>query len=343
MSIESYLQAAPKAELHLHLEGAIRPATMLELARRNSITLPVSNIEDLKKWFIFRDFGHFIEIYLQICNCLNTTDDFELITYELGAELARQNVRYAEVTTTPGAHYGRGISQATYLDGLKKGRDRAKAELGVEINWVFDIARSTRNRLADYTTQVAIEAQSEGVVALGLGGQEVGYPPEEFAPYFAQARAAGLRSTPHAGELVGPASVWGALKSLEADRLGHGVRSIEDPALVKHLAKEAIPLEINPTSNLCLGVYPSLDEHPLRRLQAEGVTFTINTDDPALFNTTLNQEIALLAGPLGFELPVIEEILLNGIRHSFLPPQRKAELEANFRAEMAELRAAHVN
>jgi adenosine deaminase len=345
VSLESYLQAVPKAELHLHLEGAIQPATLLELARRNGYTLPASRVEELREWFIFRDFRHFVEIILTICNCLETVDDFEFIVYELGVELARQNVRYAEVTTTPGAHYPRGISQATYLDGLRRGRQRVLAELGVEINWVFDIVRGSRSlelhdKMADYTTGLAIEAKSEGVVA--LGGHEVGYPPEEFAGYFAKAKAAGLRSAPHAGELVGPPSVWAALNSLHADRLGHGVRAIEDPALVQHLAEQAIPLEINLTSNLCLRVYPGLAEHPLRRLYEAGVTFTVNTDDPALFNTTLNQEIGLLASQFGFELPAIEEILLNGVRHSFLPPERKSVLLAAFRAEMAQLRAIHL-
>ncbi len=348
MSLESYLQAAPKAELHLHLEGSIQPATLLELARRNNVKLPAVTIEEIREWFIFRDFNHFIEIYVAISKCLKTEADYELITWELGLELARQHVRYAEVTFTPSGHYARGIEQRVYFGGLTRGRSRVRAELGIEINWVFDISRglspdpAIRQAQADYTTQVAIDGKYEGVVALGLGGKEVDFPPEWYAVNFVQARVAGLHSTPHAGETVGPASIWGALKALEAERIGHGVRAIEDLALVDFLVKNNIPLEINPTSNLCLGVYSDLHQHPLRRLYEAGVSFTINSDDPPLFNTTLNQEIALLNNVFGFELEIIDEILLNGARHSFLPAAQKQALATSFEVEMARLKTIHL-
>jgi adenosine deaminase len=210
------------------------------------------------------------------------------------------------------------------------------------MRWVFDIVRSTpdealRRDLADYTTKVAIESMGAGVVALGLGGGEAGYPPEPFAPWFAEARKAGLHSAPHAGETVGPESVWGVLRALGAERIGHGVRSIEDPALVAHLARQQIPLEVCPTSNLRLGVYLSYAGHPLPRLYAAGVPLIINSDDPPLFNTTLNHEVALLAEPFRFDLTTISSLLLNGVRHSFLPPEEKRAMEDQFREEMARL------
>ncbi|HEY7357059.1 MAG TPA: adenosine deaminase, partial [Ktedonobacterales bacterium] len=270
-------------------------------------------------------------------------DDYELIAYEFGAEMARQHARYAEVTFSPSTHYDAlGLSFDTFFGGLTRGRLRARADFGVEIRWVFDIVRGiedgTRNRrLAEYVTAVAIEGMDDGVVALGLGGAEVGYPPERFAVFFERARAAGLHSAPHAGETVGPASVWGAVRTLGAERVGHGVRAIEDPALVAHLAAERIPIEVCPTSNLCLGVYPHLAAHPLPRLYAAGVPLTINSDDPPLFNTTLNQEVALLADAFALDLATINDILLNGVRQSFLPPEEKRETEASFRAEMARL------
>src|SRR5262249_6114364 len=154
-----------------------------------------------------------------------------------------------------------------------------------------------------------------------------------FAPYFERARAVGLRSAPHGGEHAGPGSVWGALRALGAERIGHGVRAIEDPALVAHLAERRIAVEVCPTSNICLGVYPSLAEHPLRRLHDAGVLVTINSDDPALFGTTLNDEVALLPSAFGFELETIDEILLNGVRASFLPADERRALEEEFRAE----------
>ncbi len=342
-NLAAYLQAAPKAELHVHLEGAIQPATLLALARRNGKALPAQTVEELQQWFRFRDFNHFIEIYFEITGCLKTADDYELIAYEFGAEMARQHVRYAEVTFSPSTHFDAlGIPFETFFGGLTRGRERARADFGVEIRWVFDIVRgiedATRNRrLAEYVTAVALEGMADGVVALGLGGAEVGYPPERFAAFFERARSAGLHSAPHAGETVGPASVWGAVRALGAERIGHGVRAIEDPALVAHLAAERIPIEVCPTSNLCLGVYPHLAAHPLPRLYAAGVPLTINSDDPPLFNTTLNQEVALLADAFAFDLATINDILLSGVRQSFLPPEQKQEMEASFRAEMARL------
>lgn len=344
MSPNDYVDVAPKAELHVHLEGSIQPATLLTLARRNRVDLPAQSVEDLRRWFTFRDFGHFVEIYIAITRCLRSVDDYELIAYEFGAEMARQHVRYAEVTFSPSTHHALGVPHQTYFDGLTRGRERARRDFGVEISWVFDIVRNVadeadRAARADYTLGVAIEGMSAGVVALGLGGMENGYPPEGFAPWFEKARAAGLHSVPHAGELAGPASIWGALRALGAERIGHGVRAIEDPALVAYLAEQRIPLEVNPTSNVCLGVYPSLADHPLRRLAEAGVIVTVNSDDPPLFNTTLDGELETLPSAFGFDLAAIDEILLNGVRHSFLPPERKHALEAEFKAELSALRA----
>ncbi|HEX2186406.1 MAG TPA: adenosine deaminase, partial [Chloroflexota bacterium] len=325
MSLESYLRAAPKAELHVHLEGSIRPATLLELARRNGASLPAETEAGLREWFVFRDFAHFVEVYVAVSRCLKTAADYELITYELGTELARQNVRYAEVTFSPSTHeLVMGIPHATYFPGLVAGRERVRRELGVELHWVFDIVRNLGQpeRGADYVTRVAIEGKDDGVVALGLGGLETGYPPEPFAPWFERAGAAGLHRVPHAGEIAGAPSVWGALRALGAERIGHGVRSIEDPELVAHLMARSIPLEVCPTSNVRLGVYPSLEEHPLRRLHDAGVVVTVNSDDPPLFNTTISDEVATLATAFGFtaaDVEAVDAILLNAVRGAFLP------------------------
>ncbi len=236
--IDWYIEAVPKAELHVHLEGSIQPATLLMLAQRNDVKLPVQNVEDLQNWFTFRDFDHFIEIYFEISSCLKTSDDYELIAYEFGATMARQNVRYAEVTFSPSTHqFSLGIPFDVFFSGLTKGRLRAQTEFGVEIRWVFDIVRDIpdvllNRRRAEYTLAVAEEGMHDGVVALGLGGGEVGNPPERYAKWFEKALEAGLHSAPHAGETVGPESVWGAVRVLGAERLGHGVRSIEDSELV---------------------------------------------------------------------------------------------------------------
>jgi adenosine deaminase len=342
-SIQGYLAAVPKAELHVHLEGSIRPRTLLALARRNNVALPATNLEELSQWFVYRDFPHFVEIYFKITQCLKTAEDYELIVYEFGEEMKRQGVRYAEVTFSASTHHARGIAHDVYFGGLNRGRERARQDFGVEMRWIFDIVRdiageSERFKRADFTTRVAIEGMNDGVIALGLGGNEAGYPPEQFAPFFEKALAAGLHSTPHAGEVAGPASVWGALRTLGAERIGHGVRSIEDSALVSHLVDRQIPLEVCPGSNICLGIYPNFATHPLPQLYRAGVPLSVNSDDPPLFNVTLNEDIERLHSAFHLELAEIDELILNGVRHSFLPQERKQSMEAEFRAEMARLR-----
>jgi len=328
VSTEDYLRLAPKAELHVHLEGSIQPATLLTLAERNGIELPATTVEGLREWFTYRDFAHFVDIYVAVTRCLRRREDYALITYELGRELARQNVRYAEVTFTPATHHLRfGVPHDVYFPGLTEGRRQARDDFGVELRWVFDIVHllsddALHRRQAEYTTSVAIESREDGVVALGLGGIEIGHSFERIAPYFDRARAAGLHAAPHAGETVGPESIWGAINVLGAERIGHGVRATEDPELVRHLAEHRIPLEVCPTSNIRLGVYPNLAAHPLRALYDAGVIVTVNSDDPPLFNTTLNQEYSLL----------------NGIRHSFMEEAWKQEQEEAFRAELAQLK-----
>jgi aminodeoxyfutalosine deaminase len=324
-TVEEYLASAAKAELHLHFQGAIRPATLLELAQRHGIHLPVEDVAGLRQWFQFRDFAHFVEVYALLRACLVRSEDYELVTLELGAELAAQRVRYAEVTFTPGPEVYRGPRE-TFFEGLTRGRRRVREEFGVELRWIFDIPRRTATLhpdlpLADFITDVAINGRDDGVVALGLAGTENGYPPEPFEPWFDRARAAGLHSAPHAGETAGPESIWGALRALGAERLGHGVRAVEDPSLLEYLAEQHIALEVCPTSNVRLGVYPSLEEHPLRRLIDAGALVTINTDTPAIFDISLSSELALLETRFGLQREGVERIVRNAFEVSFDAPR----------------------
>jgi aminodeoxyfutalosine deaminase len=333
MTLASYVSAVPKAELHTHLEGAIAPRMLLGLAARNGVALPAETEDGLRRWFTYRSFVHFVEVFATLTTCLRTEQDYELIAYEYGAEMARQRCRYAEVTFTPSIHHERGVPFDVYFAGLTRGRRRAWDDFAVEMNWVFDIKRGATGdgrcrRLAEYTVATAIEGRGDGVVALGLGGAEAKRPPQFFAPFFDCARAAGLHSAPHAGETVGPASIWGALHSLGAERLEHGVRAVEDPALVAHLAAQRIPLDVCPTSNVRLGVYRDYAAHPLPLLHAAGCVVTVNADDPTLFGATLNDEVALLGERFGLPTRAIDEILLNAVRYSFLPaPARRGGAE----------------
>jgi adenosine deaminase len=340
--LHAFIAALPKVEIHVHLEGSIRPATLLALAERNGIALPATDVAGLHEFYRFTDFDHFIRVYFAISGCLKTVDDFALIAYEFGADMARQNVRYAEVTFTPQTNVANtGLPFEAILEGLNDGRTRARASFGVEMAWILDIVRDapeTRHAVASW----AAGARDRGVVGLGLGGPERGNPPEPYADAFAFARAAGLHSVPHAGEVAGPESVWGALRVLKAERLGHGVRSAEDPSLLDYLREHQVPLEVCPTSEVRLGVYPSYAAHPMRRLWDKGLYLTVNSDDPPMFDTDLVAEYGVLATHLGFSAPELEQLSLNAVQASFLPEPRKQEMAETFRSEFRRLRAQHL-
>jgi aminodeoxyfutalosine deaminase len=348
MSLQSYLHAVPKAELHVHLEGTIQPETLLRLAQRNAVPLPADTAAGLREWFRFTDFHHFVQVYVTITRCLRTAADYELIVLELAAEMARQNQRYAEVTFSPSTHrLSMGLPEETFLTGLASGRRRAQDDYGVRISWIFDIVRDSLDPATyyEYVTDVAIRQQAAGVVAIGLAGLERDSGPEPYVRFFDRARDAGLHCIPHAGELTGPPTVWGALTTLRAERIGHGVRSVEDEALVRELARRRIPLEVCPTSNVLLNVYPDVASHPLRRLHDAGVPVTVNSDDPALFNTTLTGELELLATSFGFTEASVDEvdaILLNAVRYSFQPESQKQQMLREFQTEIARLRSVHL-
>jgi adenosine deaminase len=262
---------------------------------------------------------------------LREPEDFALIVTNLGDELARHAVRYAEVTFTPYTHthlLQKGLTIADLLAGLDAGRRRVLDRHGIHLNWIFDIPRNVSFHSnggydpapADTTLAYALEGMPQGVIGFGLGGNEVGAPAAPFAHAFAAAKAAGLHSVPHAGETVGPVSVWNALHALGAERIGHGIRTIEDPHLLAYLKHHQIPLEVNLTSNICLHVYRSLAQHPLPHLDRMGLHVTVNSDDPPLFNTDLSREYAILADIFGYSLADIVRLAHNAIQASFAPP-----------------------
>jgi adenosine deaminase len=342
MSLDQFIRAMPKVELHVHLEGSIQPETLLQLARRNHRPLPAATVEGLRDWYTFIDFDHFIEIYVAICACIATAGDFELIAREFLRGQAAQNIRYSEVIFTPYTHTKgeNGISFAAQLAALSRAQQWAADELGIQAAWVPDISRNTRPvehslTVADW----AISSKAQGVVGLGVGGGEIGNPPELFEEAFQRARAAGLASLPHAGETEGPASIWGAIRSLGATRIGHGVRCLDDPELVVYLRQQQIPLDVSLTSNVCLKVANSLADHPLPRLLDEGLFVTINSDDPPMFNTTLTDEYLALAHTFGFDVEMIEKLVLNGVQASLQPTETRSAMARQFRDEFAHLRA----
>jgi aminodeoxyfutalosine deaminase len=339
MSIDliEFVQHVPKVELHVHLEGSILPRTLIKLAQRNSVSLPADEENGLAESYQFQTFEQFIETYSMITSCLRTMDDYRLIAYEYGSECARQNIRYAEVTFTIATNILlTGLSWQEILEGLNEGREQAHKEFGVWWQWVFDIVRNNPDT-QDIVLDIALAAREKGVIALGLGGTEDEFPPEMFVDVFRRAEDEHLHRVPHAGEIAGSQSVWTALKLLHAERIGHGVRSIEDPILVEYLKTNSIPLEICPTSNIRLKVYPDYAHHPIRQLWDAGLLLTVNSDDPALFGTDLNNEYQVLVQYFDFTQSELEQISLNAIQACFLGQGEKQKMIREFKKEFEEL------
>jgi adenosine deaminase len=344
MTLSDYIRDMPKAELHVHLEGATRPETLLKLAQRHKIDLPADDVAGVREWYTFRDFPHFVEVYIKISECIQTPDDIELIAREFLQGQAAQNIRYTEITYTALTHFvQKGIPFDEQLDALNTARAWAQATLGVDMQYIIDIPRN----LADHdqsmrSAEWAVSGMGRGVIALGLGGYEVGNPPERFTDAFAYAREHGLASIPHAGEHDGPPSVWGALRELGAARIGHGVQSLKDPALVDHLVTTQIPLEVCPTSNICLGEVDAMANHPIQQLLDAGCYVTLNSDDPPMFNTTLTNEYVQAAAAFGWDAAIIDRIVLAGVQAAMLPDDAKAALYQTFEAQLEALREQYI-
>ena len=348
-ALTTWIAGLPKAEIHVHLEGSIQPETLLVLAGRHDrlASLPTTDLAGLRRWFAFQDFPHFLRIYMLISDLLRTPEDFALIVEACGADMAAQNIRYRELTFTPFTHTDLQDKRLTIDDllaGLEAGRAAAHSLYGVEMRWVFDVPRNASFVAgsavvngydpypAERTLAYALQGQAYGVVGFGLGGYEVGAPAAPFAHAFRAAKAAGLLCVPHAGETMGADSVADAVEYLHADRIGHGVRAIENPVLLAVLRDRQIPLELNPTSNVRLHVYRRLAEHPLPHLDRMGLKVTVNSDDPPLFNTTLCDEYQVLAAEFGYDKSRIARIARNAFEVSGAPADLKRQLLADFDA-----------
>ena len=325
--LTAFIAGLPKAELHVHHVGSASPRIVAELAARHAGSTPVPADPDrLADYFTFTDFGHFIEIYLSVVDLIRDPEDIWTLTYEIARELAGQQVRYAELTLTPYSSIVRGIAAAAYCEAVEDARRRAASDHGVQLRWCFDIPGEAGVPAADVTLEVALKHRPDGLVSFGLGGPERGVSRQQFAPHFEQARAAGLRSVPHAGESTGPQTIWDAITYLGAERIGHGIAAAQDPRLMQHLREHAIALEICATSNVRTRSVPSLAEHPLPALVAAGVVVTINSDDPPMFATTLNKEYAVAAELLGLDERGVAELARAAVRSSFLDDAGKAIL-----------------
>jgi aminodeoxyfutalosine deaminase len=277
----------PKIELHVHLEGTVRAGTLLQIARRNGVSLPADSVEGLAALYEFRDFDHFLEVWLLTTGALRTERDFRQVVVDYAAEAAGHGAVYLEGIFTPLEAVRNGATWDEAFTGYCDGAQEARETHGVEVRLTPDTPRGCSLEDAELTARHAVRYRDRGVVGLGLAGPEAQFRSEPYAPAFALARDGGIGSVPHAGEAAGVASIRSVLNALRADRIRHGIRAVDDPGLMRELAGRGTVLDVCPISNLRTRVVPSLDQHPLPQLVAAGIPCSVSTDDPAMFGTDL--------------------------------------------------------
>jgi adenosine deaminase/aminodeoxyfutalosine deaminase len=332
-----YILSLPKAELHLHLEGSVDAATLSELSRRHNKPIPPENNsygespdsgrvlseQDVRRLYQYRDFNGFMMAFKAVTERLRTPEDYELITYRLMQRLASENVLHAEVYLSVGVVLWRGFDFDPLFEGLERGRQRGEREFGTSLFWIFDAVRHFGAEAAERVVDKAIRFRERNVVGIGIGGDERRGPAEWFRDSFDRARKHGLRLTAHAGETTGPESIVASLDVLGAERIGHGLSAVQDPGLMRRMAEQNIPVEICLSSNVRTGCCASIEQHPLKKYVDAGMMVTLNTDDPAMFGTSLAREYQLAQDVFGFTDDQLREFARNSFRASFLTEERK--------------------
>ncbi len=321
------IRSLPKAELHLHLEGTVEPETLVELSRRHDAD-PLTT-EEAYRLYEYADFHGFMMAFKAVTQRLLTADDFELITYRMIERLKAQGVVHAEVYISVGVVHWRKQEFAPLFEGIERGRERGERDFGVSVLWIFDAVRHFGVEAAKPVFELAVRYKDCNVIGVGIGGDERKGPAEPFKALYQYAIANGLRRTAHAGETTGPESIWAAL-NIGAERLGHVLSAARDSELIEELAVRQIPIEICLTSNLLTGCLHELREHPVRRLFEDGLLVTLNSDDPAMFHTSLIREYELAQDVFGFTDEHVRELARNSLEASFLPPEEKVKLLDQF-------------
>jgi adenosine deaminase len=332
-ALDDFIDALPKVELHVHLVGSASLPTVLELANRHTGHTVPTEEEALRNFYEFRDFPHFAEVYLAVNGLIREPEDVAALVVGAARDLAAQNVRYVELTVTPHTHV---VMMGMPAPAVTEALDVAAREVAdlIEVAYVFDIPGEYGDEAARATIDHALSHPPRSLVGFGIGGIEqdrIGHE-EAIRDAFRAAVAAGLHSVPHAGEMSGPETIWEAIRELRAERIGHGIRCVDDPELMAYLRETQLPLEVCPTSNVCTRQVPSMAAHPLPRLLEDGLYVTLNSDDPPMFNTTLTNEYRVAARDLGLGADGVAELARNGIRASFLPESRKQALLAELDA-----------
>ncbi|HQJ52723.1 MAG TPA: adenosine deaminase [Anaerolineae bacterium] len=319
----SWFERVPKVELHVHLEGAIPLETTWDLVQKYGGDPSLPNIEALRRRFVFRDFPHFIDTWIWRNQFLREYEDFAVLAEAVARDLASQNIRYVEAFFSPADYFRHGLQTQDLLTAVRSGLNRVP---DIVVALVADLVRDTGPERAMVTLREVNEVRSHGVIGIGIGGSEQTFPPESFEEVYREARRLGLHTSAHAGEAAGAASIWGAIRALKVERIGHGTRAEEDPELLDYLVETQLPLEMCPLSNLRTGVVRSLDEHPVGLYYRRGLMVTVNSDDPKLFGSSLAEEYRLLMEHHSFSRADVRAVVLNAVRASWLPGDRKQEL-----------------
>jgi len=322
--ITSFLEGMPKTELHIHLEGSIPINAMWELVQKYNGTGEVKNIEELKNRFNYTDFPHFIETWRWKNKFIMEYEDFALIAEEFAKDMIAQNIKYTEVFYSPPDHKPKNLGTQKITEAVRKGFEPYKDK--VKINLVADLVRDNGPENALVTLNEINEVKHMGVIGIGIGGSEQDHPPEAFASVYQKARELGFRTSAHAGEAAGSESIWGVLKELNAERIGHGTRAFEDEKLVAHLIEKQIPVEMCPISNVRTGVVKNILEHPLKDYYKKGMNVFLNTDDPKMFNNTMVDEYSAFI-EMGFGLSDAEKLAMNAIASAWCTEEVKQSLK----------------
>ena len=320
----------PKAEIHLHLEGSIDLDTLVAIRDRRRRLTGEGERKRLEALYRHGGFVDFLQHFATLCEELAGPEDLALAATRLAERLQAQRVRYAEVMCSPGIFERRGIPTDEILDAILDAAAAAHARGGPRLQWILDSVRQWGPRAFEPLVEHAARFRPRGVVAVGIGGDESGWTAQDFAMAYREARRLGLRTTAHAGEFAGPASVWEAIDVLQVDRIGHGIRAAEDEALLRQLAARRVPLECCPTSNIATGVVASWEDHPIPRLVRAGAFVTVGSDDPAMFGTSLQNEWDVLHRRLGLETHEVVRLGRNTIAATFLPEAERNALLSEF-------------
>ncbi len=317
----NFIRSLPKAELHLHLEGSVTAETLVELRQGHGKASTLAQAESL---FQYRDFNGFLMAFKTLTEDLQTPGDYELIAYRLMEQLKSENVLHAEVFVSVGVCLWRTQDFEAIFEGLERGRERGEREFGISLLWIFDAVRQFGAGAARDVFELAAKFRDRNVAGIGIGGDEQKASPELFREAYAYAAEQGLRLTAHAGETAGPESIWGAL-NLGAERIGHGLTAYQDAELMEELATRQIPVEICLTSNLRTGCLVKMSDHPVRKYFDQGLMLTLNSDDPAMFGTSITREYELAQNEFGFTDDHLRELARNSFEASFLPAEKKVE------------------